>query len=777
MKRLLLVFALAFAALAQDQTVVIQAVPRAISPPTATAPGGEVVTMTQPDPITAALAPDLIQKALDHPAAANRYYLIHVTTPEDAKTAFATETWNTYQQQLQHPSPLQRLSDPWTDWFAQKRVFGSREAGLVYMYWIRSLASSSECAAFNEALSQFRSHTDVKDHLPDSLTPVPSLRENASQPSVDWSCTASHQLDASDPKANWIEHRAQQLAYELVHEKLLLNNTRVPAARYTLIDAASRTNLVAMPGSRFISAHSKAILDSITYKIAITKKIPTPLANLRDTLSFAGVAGMGAPQFIAITLPDYVPFAGGKEFQVEPLPSDIVVTSLAADPAPEGEKSEQKELSKNTWDNERRYPIDFSLALPLTSYKEATVDLNDGNITAREVKKQRLAAMLDFSPWWLFDHKAGFETKNIKAQLLTVVMVGIPIASKPLQHPVLAGGIGMNKAHFFFGTQFNRKRQPPTPPVAGNADSATVTSPSGPIVELWGTQFVWGLNFSVKTVTDLLKSKKMSTPFARAARAVDRLTALHMTPRNRALGKDRTADHRHSRSWGWRANVVGIGIARKAAGADSRGPLGVTIFVRRKFAKSRLAKNQFVPAELRLRSIGVTVTTDVVQLRGSLIGHAPSDRIRPIQPALEVSHEFGEPGTMCADVRWNQRAGTLFGLGCSHTIARCGIDVNPDTDLIEQPQSVADADQNSVGTLTPKFSTITFGGAANIADFAIFQLNAAAGAPSNRIVGQNRTITAVDRRSAEELSDHVQTDLFGVRTEHAEGETLAFHSS
>jgi len=270
----------------------------------------------------------------------------------------------------------------------------------------------------------------------------------------------------------------------------------------------------------------------------------------------------------------------------------------------------------------------------------------------------------------------------------------------------------------------------------------------------------------------------MTTPFARAAKAVDLLTVLHMSgPRKRPLGKARAADHRQSRGWGWRSNVVGIGVAQKAAGGKPGGTLAVTIYVRRKFAKSRLAKNGIVPAELRLRVLGFAVPTDVVELRGNLIGHAPTDQIRPLRPGIEVCHEFGDFGSLCAIVRWDQRPGRLFGLGCSHTLARCGIDVIPDSDLIEQPLAAVDLHQNSVGILTPKYSRIAFGGPSNAADFAIFEIDATTGAPTNRIMEQDRAIQTVDPRSAEELSQQVDTEIFGIRTQGAKGQTVSPHSS
>jgi len=514
-KHLVLLALLGGGALAQDQLLTIDAVPKPIEAPTKTDVKGGKVPLKQSDSLTADFAPDLIRKAIGT-LNDSRYYMIHMATLDVKKAAFTNESWNTYQQHLQHPSFLEKAGDPWTDWFKQKRIFGSADAALVYLYWV---PGSDECDVFNQALAQIRNDATVKE---EAKAGNPSAIRPGSIPG----CQVKDALTGADQESEYRERRAQQLAFNLVHERLILGNTRPDGGfgTFALFDKETGAPLVkfqvklneSMSALQIRTQKSDSLLNAFSYKIAITKKIPTPLANLRDIISFSGIAlAQAGEKRIEIQL-GYFPFAGGKEFQVEHLPSDMVVSSLTADPGngdtaqtdTQQKDVQQKELSKNTWDNERRYPLDFSLAFPITSYKEATVDLTNGNITAREIKKQRLAAMIDFSPWWLIDRKAGFETKNIQAQLLPVIMGGIPIAGKPLQHPILAAGMGINKAHFFVGTQFNLKRLPPTAPAAGTADSATITSPPAPVTQRWGTQLVWGLDFSVKTITDLLKSKK-----------------------------------------------------------------------------------------------------------------------------------------------------------------------------------------------------------------------------------------------------------------------------
>jgi len=263
----------------------------------------------------------------------------------------------------------------------------------------------------------------------------------------------------------------------------------------------------------------------------------------------------------------------------------------------------------------------------------------------------------------------------------------------------------------------------------------------------------------------------MTTEFDRYSKAVDLLTAFHMSgPLKRALGKDRAADRRQSRGWGWLFNLIGVGVSRKTVGGKAGDSLCVTFYIRRKFPKSRLGKNQIVPTELRLRALGRTVLTDLVEVPGSIIGHAPDDRVRPLQPGIEVSHIFGPGlGSLCAIV---QRGGKVFGLGCSHVLARCGIDVTAGS-KIEQPHAVADVQQNSVGALASDFTNISFT-KPNTEDYALFEIDPGTGTPSNIIAGQNRSISTVDGRTAAQLGAlRVETELYGIHTEGQPGAIFA----
>lgn len=501
MKLIALILVVTGVTCAQDQTVTIQADPKPIIAPSCADKKEKQIPMC--DPMTSGAAPDLIQKALKQdPEDTKRFYMIHLATPDDKKAEFQKEAWYMYQHGVMHPSLLQRASDPFTNWFKEKRIFGSPNVSLVYMYWVRGI--TDECTVFKMAWEQLQKSPAL---VAEAESGDPATLKTETIKACTVTSTAGAADNAASRKALFLERRAALLANLLVHERLIGGKTDVATEGYALVDQFGSNLLMAKEGSLkglVASEHTIQFVSAISYKIAISKKIPTPIANLRDIIGMVIPATAGE-KALRIELP-YTAVAGGKDFQVNYLPSDMAVSTTVIDTTDGG--PQQKELSKNTWDNERRYPVDFSLALPLVSYKEATVDVNNGNITAREVKKQKLAAMFNFSPWWLINRNAGFETKKLAMQLLPVVMVGIPIAGKPLQHPILAGGIGISKAHFFFGTQFNRKTIVPGAPTAGEADSSTVSLSPGPLAQRWGTQFIWGIDLSVRTVTDLLKKKQ-----------------------------------------------------------------------------------------------------------------------------------------------------------------------------------------------------------------------------------------------------------------------------
>ena len=266
------------------------------------------------------------------------------------------------------------------------------------------------------------------------------------------------------------------------------------------------------------------------------------------------------------------------------------------------------------------------------------------------------------------------------------------------------------------------------------------------------------------------QERTMSTDFEHFSKAVDLLTALHLsgTPK-RALGADRAADRLQSHRWGWRSNLIGVGVARKVADGKAGDPLCITFYVRRKSPKSRLHPKQIVPAQLRLRALGRTVLTDLVEVPGTLICHAPDDRVRPLQPGVEVSHVSGPGlGSLCAIV---QRGGKVFGLGCSHVLARCGIDLTP------AGPSATPRDERRSGECSRKTgrrtTTIDFKHP-NTEDCALFEIDSAGGTPSNRIAGQDRSISEFDGRTpAQLIASKVETELYGIHTQGQPGKIFA----
>ena len=231
------------------------------------------------------------------------------------------------------------------------------------------------------------------------------------------------------------------------------------------------------PGGLFL-LRSFSDLAGLKYKVAITKKIPAPLQNLQAAAEL-GFRGEGEAQIVKAA-PQKVTLCAGDLFDVGPVPSDMIVSAVVG-------TEKEKELSKQTYDNEGKYRYDFSFALPLNSYKDLTYEKKDNVVTAKEIKKESLFATVNVSPF-------AFDTKRAQVQLLPRFLYGMPITGKPLQHHLLAAAIGLNRAQVFVGVLFNRTETP-----SGNELPKTAT---------WERTLSFGLNLPVQSVVAVLKPKK-----------------------------------------------------------------------------------------------------------------------------------------------------------------------------------------------------------------------------------------------------------------------------
>lgn len=86
-------------------------------------------------------------------------------------------------------------------------------------------------------------------------------------------------------------------------------------------------------------------------------------------------------------------------------------------------------------------------------------------------------------------------------------------------------------------------------------------------------------------------------------------------------------------------NVVAIGLGEKITGRKRTGEPSVTVFVARKYPRSRMRRQHLVEPSVS------GVKTDVVEI-GYPIPYSPRrrQRVRPVQPGISVSPDYGEEG-------------------------------------------------------------------------------------------------------------------------------------
>ena len=207
-----------------------------------------------------------------------------------------------------------------------------------------------------------------------------------------------------------------------------------------------------------------------------------------DERRIISVIGQAAPRDVPIPMTTSS-ICGVVPFSIDPLPADMKITALGQD------GQEAKELGKQLYDNERKYWFDFSFALPLKTYDDLTVDLNGGQVGAKAVKKTDLYAAVNVNP-------VPYDTKQASWHLVPGVIYGMPITGKPLKRHLLAISFGLTRVQLFAGVLFSKNESV----TASTQDSVTTAVVKPP--ERWTRTFTWGINLSVKNVTDLLSKKK-----------------------------------------------------------------------------------------------------------------------------------------------------------------------------------------------------------------------------------------------------------------------------
>jgi hypothetical protein len=216
-------------------------------------------------------------------------------------------------------------------------------------------------------------------------------------------------------------------------------------------------------------------------------------------------------------------------------------------------------------------------------------------------------------------------------------------------------------------------------------------------------------------------------------------------------------------------NIFGVGASTKRVGEKLTEVPSVTLFVRKKRARQRLPKSEYIPKVLRLDSIEAEVITDIVEIGSAPTAHA--GKVRPLRPGCSGAHFLGEEGTLGLLVRRTSRKEALV-LSCSHVLARSGL-ANPN-DVIEQPLGGA-AVLDPVAKLTDVFSELSASGV-NREDIALARIDSTIEFDPVPL-SSNTAITSVSELRADQFTAGIPTRLLGQITPDARGATITSESS
>jgi hypothetical protein len=251
---------------------------------------------------------------------------------------------------------------------------------------------------------------------------------------------------------------------------------------------------------------------------------------------------------------------------------------------------------------------------------------------------------------------------------------------------------------------------------------------------------------------------------------VNALSRMQVLPWRRRSGKNAAAvrrDRKRTSGWGWRTNIVGVGVgSKRAEGKRTKGPECVTLFVRRKLPESRLLEHERIPQWLELDSGPGRVLTDVIPLGSRPVAHA--GRVRPLQPGAEIGHSRGGRGTLGPIVRRIGRNERLA-LSCSHVLALSGRLFEGILDIEQPVMDGSDNTNDLVGTLVEGFSVLRGGTSAiNSHDVAMATLTATAD-PAVLATG----VTPLTASPLSRFTVGTRTRLQGAVTPDALGRVLA----
>lgn len=229
----------------------------------------------------------------------------------------------------------------------------------------------------------------------------------------------------------------------------------------------------------------------VKYTVTINQKIPVPLQHLLELApNILGGAAAAPTKDIW----------GARMMLIRYTASTMLVKLTGLSTAgPGGRPIEQTKEQSKEYDNEGKYHWDVSVGLPVKSVSELRFKSEGNQVVAESKEKQSVYGFLNIYPSAVDLKSNNFFTKPH-------LVLGVPLASKPLQRPFVGLGTGIFKMpvkfNIFAGVVFLRERVPQT---LAEGDIATTGQLEGDLRTRWVRKFMFGINLPVSQIKDAIK--------------------------------------------------------------------------------------------------------------------------------------------------------------------------------------------------------------------------------------------------------------------------------
>ena len=233
----------------------------------------------------------------------------------------------------------------------------------------------------------------------------------------------------------------------------------------------------------------------VKYKVSVNQKIPTPIQHVIDLAAAISPTGGGREDKAALPKDIW----GARLMLTKYESSEIVVKLNAVTAGRDGRPVEQSKEHTNTFVNEGRYHWDVSVGLPVKSVRELQFKSDGNRVFAEAKEKHSVYGFLNLYP-------KAVDLKSDDFFTFPHIVLGVPLASKPLHHPFAGVGTGLHKMpikfNIFAGIVFNRERVPRT---LGEGSAATTGQLEADLRTRWVRKFMFGINLPVSQIKDAIK--------------------------------------------------------------------------------------------------------------------------------------------------------------------------------------------------------------------------------------------------------------------------------